>query len=159
MAWALWVMCPRSWGKLWLNYYVFLPVALTCRADGVRACTPRRPRDRHSGLLWPTRTGHRYIRYVTPGRRLSRISALLERTGCAKSGGSAERQSRRAARPTQPQRIQGAGATPFPHIRAARTRRAAPEGWTPALGAALISSHGQRRVLRREKTVQSRSQR
>ena len=30
MAWGLWVMCPRSWGKLWLN------LLLLTRVDGVQ---------------------------------------------------------------------------------------------------------------------------
>ena len=139
MAWGLWGTCPRWWGKLWLNYCCF-----TCRVDGVqlastagvevRSRTPRANPTVH--CCWPTRTGHRYIRYRTPVRRLPRICAQLASYGAAKAAAfSAERQSRRAPAATTRRAVEGtreAVRTSVQHQAQASARtRAAPLGAAP----------------------------
>ncbi len=151
MAWGLWVMCPRSWEKLWLNYCCF-----TCRrVDGVQACTARRPRVFVANTDRPSI--HQIQNACEASTTYLRLAAAVR--GREGSGLSAERQSAPCRPRPRPAEHLGARAKPFAHPCNNRRRAAGGAPGLPHWGQPLSNHHGQRRVLRREKTVQSRFKR
>ena len=106
-------MCPRSLGKLWLNYYVVLPVASTCRVDGVQACTARADRRfasfccRHGPAIDTSDTVH--LRGAYHVSALAAKVRVPRRVAVAPSGNRALPPAATTAEPL------GARAKPFPH--------------------------------------------